>query len=200
MNSLMQLFIHLLVVAALSVGGATAAIVVDLPTPSSNGSLQITQDISFTVTVGGQMQSLVFDEWLANDGNYDGIDFTLPISYTINGGSVMNINSYRLADNTLGFFGGSVTADDGHLIFASAVSLLAGDVFTLKAGAYTLPQGSYPNFNPLADQTFTGNVFLANSSHVTMTALTPVEVPEPTRAVLLIGGMILTMNRRRRVK
>jgi hypothetical protein len=200
MNSLPKLIIRSLVVAALSVGSATAAVVVALPTPSSNGSLQITQDISFTVTVGGQMQSLVFNEWLVNDGNYDGIDFTLPIAYTVNGGSVMNVNSYRLGDNTLGYFGGNVTADDGHLIFASAISLLTGDVFTLKAGTYTLPQGSYPNYNPLADQTFSGDVFLANTSHVAMTALTPVEVPEPTRAVLLLGGMTLTMSRRRRVK
>ena len=182
-----------------------AAVIVTLATPTTAGNIVFTQDINFTITTAGVFNTLVFDEWVTSDGTFTGItpgSFTpSALSYSINGGAAATTALTNFRDNTNATFN-DLTPNDGYLYSASGVSVALNDIFTVKAGTYTLAAGSIPAaFNPQANQTFTGNAFLfQNSGSVRLSANTPVgAVPEPSRALLLLGGLSTLGFRRRRV-
>jgi hypothetical protein len=179
---------------------AQAAVVVTLATPSTAGSLAFTNDINFTVTTAGALQYLVFDEWVTSDGSQT----TLPISvlapyslsYSINGSATMFAG---LIDNNATSLG-NITPNDGSLIFYGSVLLNLNDVFTVKAATYRLDVQPPSGFNPLVNQTFTGNAFLSAGNGLALSGNTSVNaVPEPSQAILIICGVMAQAFRRRRL-
>lgn len=140
---------------------ARAAVIVNLPTSTSNGSLQFTSDISLNINTSSFIVGFVFDEWVTSDGHGDymtlSADPSAKLSYTLNGGAVMTSQMGFLYDNAAGYNG--MTANDGLLFVTDYVNVITGNVLVLKAGSYTLPAGSYSGFNPQAGQTFTGNIY-----------------------------------------
>lgn len=183
-----------------------AAVIVTLPTASTAGSVVITNDINFTITSAGTTNVLYFDEWVTNDGGRTTFDpanvSPSALNYSLNGGSTLTADwnpTGALADNS-NFVFGSVTVNDGFLQWAaySAFTVAVNDVVTIKAATYTLAAGSLPGFNPQANQTFTGNAFLGDFSGNARSGLTPVgSVPEPSRALLLMGSLGALLLRRR---
>ena len=191
--------------ALLSGAAATsnAAIIVVAPTASTAGSININHDITVIVTVAGSASYLALDEWVINDGTTTnavvGTSTTAQFfQYSLNGSPNKTGASRNDIFDNAPF--AAVTANDGLLAFDSLSSgnaLTVGQTFTLRAGNFGVIAAA--GFNSQATQTFTGNVFLTNSSGVRMSANTPVgAVPEPGTA--LLGALTgLTLLRRRRV-
>jgi hypothetical protein len=92
-----------------------------------------------------------------------------------------------------------LTQNDGYLYMTTPISLSLGDVFTLKAATYTLAANSLPpGFNPQAQQSFTGNMFLINVSGVRLSGDSSAgPVPEPGSTMLgALAGLSLLRRRR----
>ena len=182
---------------------AAAAIVLTLPTASTAGSLVITEDIEYTITTTGNLSIIIFDEWVTNDGTRSRITAdafsAAPISYTINAGPPAGGAVSSLVDNTGAVFN-HVNHNDGYLFFLSDIPVAAGNTFTLLAATYELSAGSLPvDFNPQANQTFTGNSFLAGRDGARLSSDTSAgAVPEPSQLVLLTGALLPLALRRRR--
>ena len=182
---------------------SNAAIIVVAPTTSTAGSINITHDITVIVTVAGSASFLALDEWVIYDGKITYGSLGSPTAsqffqYSLNGSPNKIGDSLNDILDNVPF--GAVTANDGLLLFDDSSfgnALTVGQTFTLRAGSFDVR--TVPGFNPQATQTFTGNVYLTNSSGVRMSANTPVgAVPEPGTA--LLGALTgLTLLRRRRV-
>lgn len=190
-----------LALLALSLSRVNAAVIVTLATPSTVGSIEITQDINFTITTAGSVRGFVFDEWVTSDGLQNGIAFGFTpnaLSYSINAGATSTTTISALQDNA-GSSTFALTPNDGYLFF-NPLSVAVNDIFTVKAGTYTLAVNSTPSgFNPQANQTFAGNTFMIDGVGGRMSADTSAgAVPEASRALLLLGGFGALVFRRRR--
>jgi len=201
--NLLKSLIASLALVLLSTPMTEAAVIVTLPTPTVNGSIVFTNDINFTVTASGYVSDLVFANWVTSNGGASWVSPVQPyLSFSRNGGSTIT----TLEGNIGAFFDNfarnvnALSPNDGMLTFATGISFAQNDVFTVKAATYTLYAGTLPyTFNPEANQTFTGDAFLTNSSGERVSADTPVgdfsAAPEPSRALLLFGGLILRRRR-----
>jgi hypothetical protein len=180
---------------ALAASQAQAALVVVAPTSSTNGSLTITNDITFTISTAGNAALFALDEWVTSDGTQNGSPFAA-LAISLNGAAPFTRDG-ELFDN-LNSTAGAVTPNDGYLFFGPTFGVAIGDTVTLKAGTYTL--GATPGFNPQANQTFTGNMFIADNSGTQLSNIVAASaVPEPTTIGLLaVGGITgLAVARRR---
>jgi len=171
---------------------SSAAIVVVAPTPTTPGSVEITQDINFTITTSTVAMILVLDEWVTSDGGMDATNISPDLAFSINGGPTITRESL-FYDNFNGVTG-TITANDGLFLWTSFISLDAGDTLTVKSGTYTLQAAGF--FNPQVTQTFTGNVFLTDSNGFIMSNV--VAIPEPSSTFLMgVGACLIAMLRRR---
>jgi hypothetical protein len=191
-----------LALCTMSATSAGASVIITLPTVSTAGSLVFTDDINFTISNAGGAVWLVFDESVTNDGTQNSIPSasitSAFLSYSINAGATSGVPISGIYDNLTNFFG-DATPNDGFVYFGAPVSVAVNDVFTVKAGTYTLAAGSASaNFNPQANQTFTGNAYLADFYAVRLSANTSVgAVPEPSTALLgSLAGLALLLRRR----
>jgi MYXO-CTERM domain-containing protein len=173
-----------------------AAIIFTAPTATVGGSLVITSAITLTATATNSARFLILDNWVTSDGGFTLIGALSPLtlSYSINSGSTQTVGSLQLADNR-GLTVGNVTPGDGIFVFAS-VPVTSGQTFTILPANFTTAPGAVAGFNPLANQTFTGNVFLADASGVRISDI--VAVPEPSSALLGLSGLTALALRRRR--
>ncbi len=193
-----------LTLALASLPAAQAAVIVTLPSSSAEGSIVITQDISFRITTSGTMVAFLFDEWVTSDRENDIYwlyDPQQSLDYTLNGGSptATPLSSFR--DN-IAVFGGAMTPNDGYLLLNTkvGVGVSVDDVLTLKAQTWMLPAGTLPaGFNSQANQTFTGSMYLTDVDGGRLSANTPVgAVPEPGTTLLgALAGLTLLRRRRR---
>ena len=134
------------------------------PTTTTAGSMTILKDITFNITVTGTTQLVVLDEWVTSDGTPTFYPVSGTYTYSINGAANQTLPMNSLLDNSTGGFG-AVSANDGYFYPSSAIPVAAGNTFTIRSGTYVLPAaGNAASFNPQANQTFTGNVFLVNSA------------------------------------
>jgi hypothetical protein len=193
-----------LALTAICASTAGASIIVTLPTASVTGSIEITNDISFTVTSPGSMVHVVLDEWVTSDGGRDsigGLSISPSFNYSLNGGSTLSTplasgagfsDNYNTTSNAL-------TPNDGRFTLSGGIILSPGDIFTIKAMTYTLAANSMPlGFNSQAQQTFTGNLFLASLNLNRLTS--SVAVPEPSTAALVsLAGLGLFRRRMSRL-
>ena len=160
---------------------------------NGTGTLIFDNDINFPITSTDNFQFVVFDEWTTSDGDLDVVDLSggSVFAFSING--VDNTDSARLFDNLANTVN-DITPNDGYVLTNFSHAVDAGDTFTVKAGTYAL--GANPNFNPtLANFSFNGQMFLANSNGNRISNV----VPEPTSlATILVSciGMILGCRRR----
>ena len=168
-----------------------AAVIVVAPTAVSPGSFQITDDVLFTINVGGNAQAFVMDEWVVSDGNQSESTIAPDLAVSINGGAPVTRSGF-LSDNVTGFVG-ALTPNDGYLFANTGFSLSPGNTLLLKAGLYSL--AATGSFNPQTTQTFTGNMFVADFHGIRMSP--NVQVPEPTALGLLGLGSLALLRRRR---
>lgn len=180
---------------AAPVGRADAAFTVVAPTGTTPGILQITEDIHFLIAAAGDVQLFVLDEWVASDGSQSVSIISPGLSITLNGTGIAVPSNGTFVDN-LTLTAGAFTGNDGYLYNDSPVSVVAGDILTLKAATYLL--GPESSFNSLATQTFAGNIFLTDvSANLVPSSITT--VPEPASALLLgLAGIGLPAMRMRR--
>jgi hypothetical protein len=198
----------LLALAALT-ASSQAAIVMVLPTATTAGSIQITNDITFTFTSvfsPPSNPSIALDEWVTSDGAATILfptSFQPTLQYSLNGGPTLS-TTFLFQDN-IGITAVGYTPNDGRILLNNIVGpapVPVGGTFTLKATTIVLPAGlSVTGFNPQANQTFTGNAFmLANlGGRITGDASVGGAVPEASSA--LLGGLSvlgLALRRRRR--
>lgn len=186
-------------------GPLPGPITVVLPTATEDGSVMVSQDIPFPITANGTPRLLVMDEWVTSDGSSNS-HFLEALAFTLNGAAVTPVTTViALNDNALSL--GAITANDGNFDFTGGISgaqsVVAGDVFTLKAGTYRLPADSRAGFNPQGQQTFAGKVFLTDaqtyarlSSDVQLGKIAPL-LDKPTSAnaaatTATLGGRALT--------
>jgi hypothetical protein len=172
----------------------SAAIIVVAPTASTAGSFQITQDIVFTVNTSAAAgkKGFVLDNWLVSDNSALGSFVSPDLVYLVNGSSFTS-PSTAFYDN-FGQSLGNLTANDGY-IWSDMTALTAGNTVVFKAGTYSL--AAVVAFNPLATQTFTGDVFMINGSNVRISNIVTLPVPEPGAVSLLALGAIALVSRRR---
>jgi hypothetical protein len=184
---------------------AQAAVVITLPTPSTAGSIAITQDIDFTITTAGTIRAVLFDELVsAADADTTGLTSFDPgfLAYKLNSvlGTLSLASGVGLYDNyRLNI--GAATPQDGVLFLPGAPAVAVGDVFTLVTATYTIPAGtSVTTFNPQAAGTFTGNASVITSGVTSLSAPTSVAgaVPEPSASLLGLVALAGMAFRRRR--
>jgi len=168
---------------------ARATVLVVAPTSTATGSIQFTEDITFTITSAGFAETVVFADWVASDGSQTSSLLVPDVFYSLNGGTPFQIVT-GLYDNLTTTYG-DMTPNDGYL-FHTSIAVSVGDTFTIKQGSYTLDKAS--NFNPGVTQTFTGNMFITNQAGTTISTV----VPEPATLFLLAGtSAFLALFRRR---
>lgn len=162
------------------------------PTPT----LEITEDIEFEITNSSIVAFLIFDQWTISDGVGVAVQDnpTQSVFYSLNGNPDASDVIGNLTDNFTST-AGAVTPGDGLLRFNSGIAVTSGDTLTIRAGTYTFESNA--DFNPLLnDYTFTGDVFLINSSATQISNI--VSVPEPSSVGLLAVGMAALLVRRRK--
>lgn len=172
-----------------------AAVFVTLPTESTLGSVEITEDIHFRIILSSTMGYIVLDEWVTSDGTLTGMRFNPKLdaptlTYQVNGGPVRTtpILFGGLYDNYAGTLG-PLTPNDGAVGANDVLPVSAGDVLTLKRQTWILPMGSYPDANPQAAQTFRGTAFLMTAFGEVLSA--PVTVPESANTAFFTGIALL---------
>jgi hypothetical protein len=171
---------------------SNAAITVVAPTSTTAGSFNITSDITFTVSNAGTVLAIIIDEWVISDGSRNSTNFSPNLLLSVNNAPAISfITSF--SDN-LNADGGALSSNDGFLFLPSGLAVDFGDTVTLLAGVYAL--SPVAGFNPQASQTFTGNVFFADTSAARLSS--NVAVPEPSITGLLLSGVALTALRRSR--
>jgi hypothetical protein len=175
-------------VLVLAAPQARAALIVVAPTSSTNGSITITNDITFTISTAGNAQVFALDEWVTSDGAQNGSAVSPDLSVSVNGGAPGG-HPNTFFDN-LAMTVGAITPNDGYFYLSNAFAVSAGNTVTLKAATYTL--AATPGFNPQANQTFTGNMFITDDvGNQLSNVVAAGAVPEPsTWTMLLLGGMI----------
>lgn len=175
---------------------ASAAIIVGgtINQDDGTGTVQITAPITFTVLGAGTFRNIVMKDWVTSDGSFSGVGFTSGLSYSINGGAAQTASVSEIYDNFTSSFhdfspgDGFFKLDDLH-----DISVNPGDTFSLLTGSYT----TYGNdrFNPLAIQTFTGNLFLidVNGDALSGVVAAGSAVPEPATDAALAGLAVLSL-------
>ena len=183
---------HLLTSAALLAlsSASNAALIVQSPTGSTNGSAQITQDITLIVTTAGQIGILALDEWVASDGSNTSSVLLPDLSFSVNG--ITQSYTSFLTDN-LNASANDLTSNDGYFFFGGP-TVSVGDIITFSAATYNLIQTS--NFNPQATQTFSGNAFIATQSGIRLSNTVP--IPEPSSTMLIGLGTLCLVARRQK--
>jgi len=160
---------------------------------NGTGTLTFDNDINFTITSTDNFQFVVFDEWTTSDGDLDVVDLLggSVFAFSING--VDNSDSARLFDNLANTVN-DITPNDGYVLTNFSHTVNAGDTLSVKASTYSLDAN--PNFNPaLANFSFNGQMFLANSNGNRISNV----VPEPTSlATIAVFCMGVILGRRRR--
>lgn len=183
-----------------------AAVFVTLPTESTLGSVEITEDIHFRIILSSTMGYIVLDEWVTSDGTLTGLRFNPKVDapnlvYQLNGGPVLTtpILFGALYDNNASIRG-PLTPNDGAVGANDVLFVASGDVLTLKPQTWVLPMGSYPDANPQAAQTFRGTAFLMTAFGEVLSA--PVTVPESANTAFFTGIALLAgaLHLRRRRK
>jgi len=176
----------------LTLGGALApargAVVIVAPVfATTPGSMQITEDITFTITKPFSIFSyIVFEDLVqTNDGNSDGAGLTPNLAFTIYGSATTLPVSYFVDNSTPAF--GDVTETDGYIGGNEIYEVSPGDTVTLAAGTYAIAD-NYSNFNPQTTQTFTGNMFLVDSDGKKISDVAA--VPEPSAWALGGAGLL----------
>jgi hypothetical protein len=180
----------LAVLAAGAFASADGAVIVVAPTATMPGSLQFTQDISFTVTGSGTLAYIVFMDWVISDSTLNG-SLVNGVTYNVNNTPIQSMN-LMLYDNRRAY-DDSPTSNNGSLEDPN-LDLNTGDIFTLKANSYTLNPSA--NFNPLVTQTFTGNMVLVSLGEGIMSNI--VSVPEPSTVFVASLGIMAFSRRYRR--
>lgn len=196
---MMKLLSCLIAVFILVVSQSSAAIVVSAGITGSGGSLEITDDLVFTMNQdAGNIGVLVFDEWVTSDNMQISVSASpaQSLAYERNG-SPLSTSLTSLYDNFATTFN-DVTPNDGFLTF-SIFSASEGDTITIKAGTYTFTGNA--NFNSEAVGTYTGNIWLGSSPGVRYTDLiSAAAVPEaasfPFIAALFSAGLFCLRRRR----
>lgn len=162
-------------------------------TSQTTGSIQFTEDITFTITTAGFAQQMVFDNWVTSDGVLDDSLLIPDVYYSLNGGTPVQLAT-ALYDNLATTYG-DMTPNDGYL-FHNSIAVEVGDTLTIKQGTYTLKEAA---LNPGITQTFTGNMFITNPNGITIS--TTAVVPEPTVLTLcLCGAGLATLASARRLR
>ena len=191
-----KLVLSCLLAAFAGLSTAHASIICLAPTGTTAGSVQITAPITFTITTPGNLGGFVLDEWVTSDGGDNSANLSPNLAFSVNGIAASNV--YGFHDN-LNSTASNITANDGYFYYVSGTTtaLAVGNTVTLLAGTYTIP--AVANFNVQANQTFTGNMFVINSSGSALSGATSA-VPEPsTWALLVVGAGLLgfvTLRRR----
>ncbi len=182
--------------AALSVTASHGVVTITGDPASGTGELEITEDITFTISTTGEFWLLVFDEWVTSDGHLTQSSQTpVTLAYSLNGVD-STTSDIQFADN-LNLSANDVSANDGYLgTYTDPVAVNSGDIFVIKAGKWAMNEDV--QLNPGIIGTFTGSVFLADDDGIRISNI--LTVPEPSSALLLGLGVFRLSLRRRRSK
>lgn len=181
---------------------AQASIVFVAPTAATPGSMTITAPISFTLSSSVPTAATFFfilqSFVVTADATQSTSTITPNVAFTINGNPAVYGGNPSVFQDNLATAAGDVVANDGY-IAAPAIANGAGvgNIVTLAAGTYTL--SATPGFNPLATQTFNGNMFITNTTGHRISNIVAAGIPEPsTWAFALSGAGLLGVVARRR--
>ncbi len=110
-------------------------------------------------------------------------------AFSVNGDD--NTDSALLFDN-LAHAVSDITPNDGYVLINFSHAVNVGDTFTVKAGIYSL--GANLGFNPaLADFSFNGQAFLADSNGNRLSNVVPAPVPGDVDGDGIVGVTDLLM-------
>ncbi len=155
------------------------------------GSMQITEDITFTVTKRDSVLCyFVFQNLVqTNDGKSTYVAVSPDLVLDISGSPAAPLNTTFVGNSTPAF--GDVTVTDGYLTFANGMyPVTTGDAVILKAGTYVL-SGLDGVVNPQVTQTFTGTMFLGDADGKMISNV--VAVPEPSTRGLATAGLLVVV-------
>lgn len=186
----------ILLFLGLSLAPVHSAVILVAPSASTTGSIQITEDITFSVITAGTFTRIIFDDLVSTtDGSATSAAFVPTTSFSLSiNGTPLNVTTSAMSDNAASATG-NLTTRDGYIALTPFSALQVGDIVTIHQGTYTL--AATPNFNPQVTQTFTGNMFLTATATRISNIVSVAPVPEPSAAVLLGGfGVFLALRRK----
>lgn len=177
--------------ALMSQSSAAVIITGDVKNPSSTCTLTITDDMVFYITGSSSGVSVILDEWVTQgDLIFDSSVMSPQIAFEKNG--IAGLTTASIGDNSNRNYA-DTTVKDGWLTLGG-VSVVTGDVLTIKAGSYTFP--GHLGFNNQIVPIFMGSAFVINP--LTQFSISnTIVIPESSTFFFSFVGFIGLLRRRR---
>lgn len=175
------------IVMSCLVSTSQASVILSGNVASGAGVLTFTTDYSFTASGAGSARALIFDGWGSpTDGSATATLGSGPFKLELNGIDA-GVSFNGMVDNLIAS-GGDLSPDDAYILWTAGVSVAAGDLITIKSGAWSL--GAAASWNPATTGTFLGNMFLTDRDGLRLSGnVTTGSVPEPETHTLLLAAL-----------
>lgn len=185
---------HLILFASASAAVITSG---NFNSGSPAPTLEITSEISFAISVAGDLRGIAFNEWVTSDGAANTATvapFGQTISYRINGGVSQIFTPVNSVIDNAASPANGLTANDGYLFLFNTISVFPGDSISFQPGTFTF--NATPGFNSAVPALFNGQAFVIDGAGRALSGL--VSVPEPSGILLSLAGLSACLARRKR--
>ncbi|MGJ8642371.1 MAG: PEP-CTERM sorting domain-containing protein [Luteolibacter sp.] len=199
----MKIVCQVVLCAILSVTVARSAVILrgdfQHGTAMINGTttptLEITEDIDFSILSSGIVKNVVFLYWGSNPLESNVVNTspsTQTVGISMNGGPTFFIDILSLLDTTPITI---LSATAPGMLTLNGITVSPGDILTVRAGSFTFD--STPSFNSsLLGKRFEGNMVLTDESGDSLSEVWV--VPEPSSLIVMCISFLIFFRRNRK--